>query len=112
MCIALTRRTDITNFDGVNSFIALLAEGLIKLGHELIIASWCCYGTPREMLPKWFRETYGLDVEIPIHTLKGLPCIDYPRIFAKSARCGDITEVQRASLHRHRKRGVRFQFTS
>lgn len=78
MKIALIRREYITHLDGVNRFIALLAEGLIKLGHEPIIASWCWYGTPREMLPKWFREIHGLDVEIPIYTLKTSPCSGDP----------------------------------
>jgi hypothetical protein len=32
MRIALIRRVSITSFDGVNKFIALLAEGLAKLG--------------------------------------------------------------------------------
>ena len=39
MKIALTRRTYITYIDGVNRFIALLAEGFAKLGHEPIIVS-------------------------------------------------------------------------
>ena len=39
MKIALTRRTYITHMDGVNRFIALLAEGFAKLGHEPIIVS-------------------------------------------------------------------------
>ena len=39
MKIALTRRTYITHIDGVNRFIALLAEGFAKLGHEPIIVS-------------------------------------------------------------------------
>jgi hypothetical protein len=78
MKIALIRREYITHLDGVNRFIALLAEGLIKLGHEPIIASWCWYGTQREMLPKWFREIHGLDVEIPIYTLKGSQCSGDP----------------------------------
>ena len=30
------------------------------------------------MLPKWFREIHGLDVEIPIYTLKGSPCSGDP----------------------------------
>ena len=78
MKIALIRREYITHLDGVNRFIALLAEGLIKLGHEPIIASWCWYGTQREILPKWFREIHGLDVEIPIYTLKGSQCSGDP----------------------------------
>jgi glycosyltransferase involved in cell wall biosynthesis len=78
MKIALIRREYITHLDGVNRFIALLAEGLVKLGHEPIIASWCWYGTQREILPKWFREIHGLDVEIPIYTLKTSPCSGDP----------------------------------
>ncbi len=34
MKIALVRREYITHLDGVNRFIPLLAEGLIKLNHE------------------------------------------------------------------------------
>ena len=78
MKIALIRREYITHLDGVNRFIALLADGLIKLGHEPIIASWCWYDTQREILPKWFREIHGLDVEIPIYTLNGSPCSGDP----------------------------------
>jgi hypothetical protein len=33
--IAITRREYITHLDGVNRFIALLAEGLRRLGHEV-----------------------------------------------------------------------------
>jgi len=105
MKIALIRREYITHLDSVNRFRALLAEGLIKRGHEPIIASWCWYGTQREMLPKRFREIHGLDVEIPIYTLKTSPCNSDPRTFAKNARCGNITEVQRASPRCHRKMG-------
>ena len=78
MKIALIRREYITHLDGVNRFIALLADGLIKLGHEPIIASWCWYGIQREILPKWFREIHGLDVEMPIYTLNGSPCSGDP----------------------------------
>jgi len=35
MKIALIRREYITHLDGVNRFIALLAEGLKRLGHEV-----------------------------------------------------------------------------
>lgn len=105
MKTALIRREYITHLDGVNRFIALLADGLIKLGHEPIIASWCRYGTQREILPKWFREIHGLDVEIPIYSLKTSPCSSDPCTFAKNARCGNITEVQRASPRCHRKMG-------
>jgi hypothetical protein len=41
MKIALTRRGYITQLDGVNRFIAILGEGLKKLGHEVEIFSWC-----------------------------------------------------------------------
>jgi hypothetical protein len=48
--IALIRRTCITYLDGVNRFIALLVEGLRKLGHEVEIFSWCYRGVDRERL--------------------------------------------------------------
>ena len=41
MRIALIRREYITHLDGVNRFIAWLAEGLHKLGHDIVLASWC-----------------------------------------------------------------------
>jgi hypothetical protein len=41
MKIALIRRGHITQLDGVNRFIALLAEGLKRLGHEVEVFSWC-----------------------------------------------------------------------
>jgi len=37
MRIALIRREYITHLDGVNRFIALLAEGLTKLSHDPLI---------------------------------------------------------------------------
>jgi glycosyltransferase involved in cell wall biosynthesis len=69
MKIALTRRTFITHLDGVNKFIALLAEGLKRLGHEVEIFSGCYRGVERERLDEWFREIHGLDTVVPIHTL-------------------------------------------
>lgn len=75
MRIALIRRTSITHLDGVNRFIAWLAEGLHKLGHEPIIMNHC-YGeeVPRDELGRWFKEMHGLDVELPIETLRDKPC--------------------------------------
>jgi glycosyltransferase involved in cell wall biosynthesis len=70
MRIALIRRVSITGFDGVNRFIALLAEGLAKLGHEPIIISLCHEGVEDRELTRWFKEAHGLDLEIPIHTLR------------------------------------------
>jgi glycosyltransferase involved in cell wall biosynthesis len=70
MRIALTRRISITGFDGVNRFIALLAEGLAKLGHEPVIVSLCHDDTKNRELSKWFKEAHGLDLEIPIYTLR------------------------------------------
>ena len=70
MRIALIRRFSITGFDGVNKFIALLAEGLAKLGHEPVIMSLCHEGVEDSELTRWFKEAHGLDLEIPIHTLK------------------------------------------
>jgi glycosyltransferase involved in cell wall biosynthesis len=82
MRVALSRRADVADLGGVNRFIALLAEGLAKLGHEPLIVSWCWHGVPCETLPKWFREIHGLDIEVPIHTLRGSPCRGdpWPRI--------------------------------
>ena len=70
MHIALIRRVSITGFDGVNKFIALMAEGLAKLGHEPLIVSLCHDDTEDRELSNWFREAHGLDLEIPIYTLK------------------------------------------
>jgi len=72
--IAITRREYITHLDGVNRFIVLLAEGLKKLGHEVEIFSWCYRGVDRERLEEWFKEIHGLDIAIPIHTLRKEPC--------------------------------------
>jgi len=82
MKIALTRRTYITHIDGVNRFIALLAEGFAKLGHEPIIVSWCHKGVERNELSKWFKEIHGLNVDIPLHTLREGSCEggSWPRI--------------------------------
>jgi len=82
MKIALTRRTYITYIDGVNRFIALLAEGFAKLGHEPIIVSWCHKGVERNELSKWFKEIHGLNVDIPLHTLREGSCEggSWPRI--------------------------------
>jgi len=82
MKIALTRRTYITHIDGVNRFIALLAEGFAKLSHEPIIVSWCHEGVERNELSKWFKEIHGLDVDIPLHTLREGSCEggSWPRI--------------------------------
>ncbi len=70
MRIALIRRVSITGFDGVNRFIALLAEGLARLGHEPVIISLCHDDTKNRELSKWFKEAHGLDLEIPIYTLR------------------------------------------
>jgi len=80
MKIALIRRGHITQLDGVNRFIALLAEGLRKLGHEVEIFSWCYRGVDREELEEWFKEIHGLDIPIPIHTLRKEPCEGDPWI--------------------------------
>jgi hypothetical protein len=80
MRIALIRRGHITHLDGVNRFIALLAEGLKKLGHEVEIFSWRYRGVDRERLEEWFKEIHGLDTAIPIHTLHKEPCEGSPWI--------------------------------
>jgi len=74
MKIALTRREYITHLDGVNRFIALLAEGLARLGHEPVIVSWCHRGVDRSRLEGWFKEVHGLDNPLPIYTLRSGPC--------------------------------------
>jgi glycosyltransferase involved in cell wall biosynthesis len=78
MKIALVRRTSIAYLDGVNRFIALLAEGLTKLGHEPLIVSWYYRGVEGERLEEWFREIHGLDNTIPIYILHPRPCEGNP----------------------------------
>jgi hypothetical protein len=68
MKIALIRRGRITQLDGVNRFIALLGEGLRKLGHEVEVFSWCYRGVDRERLEDLFKDIHGLDTAIPIHS--------------------------------------------
>ena len=80
MKIAITRREYITHLDGVNRFIALLAEGLRKLGHEVEFFSWCYRGVDRERLEDWFKDIHGLDTAVPIHTLRKEPCEGDPWI--------------------------------
>ena len=80
MKIALIRREYITHLDGVNKFIALLGEGLRKLGHEVEIFSWCYKDVERERLEEWFKEMHGLDVAIPVYTLRKEPCKGDPWI--------------------------------
>ena len=81
MKIALIRREYITYLDGVNRFIAWLAEGFYKLGHEPIVLSWCFEeGVSKDELGKWFKEMHGLDVELPIETLRNRPCRGNPWI--------------------------------
>jgi len=59
------------NIDDVNRFIALLAESLIKLEHEVFIVSWCYENVTRERLKEeWFSKVHGLDKPIPIYTLR------------------------------------------
>jgi len=72
MYLALIRRTDITHLDGVNRFIALLAKGLAKVGHEPVMLSWCYNGV--KTTRKWFKEMHGLDMLIPVRTLRNDPC--------------------------------------
>jgi len=67
MKIALIRREYITHIDGVNRFVALLAEGLAKLGHTPLIVSWCYKDVARDELEQWFKEVHGLGSFMPIH---------------------------------------------
>jgi glycosyltransferase involved in cell wall biosynthesis len=80
MKIALARRGYITQLDGVNRLIALLREGLRKLGHEVEVFSRCYRDVERERLEEWFREMHGLDTTIPIYTLCKEPCKGDPWI--------------------------------
>ncbi|MEM3713149.1 MAG: glycosyltransferase family 4 protein [Thermoproteota archaeon] len=71
MRIGLIRREFITHLDGVNRFIANLAEAFKLLGHEVFILSWC-YKDVKEELNRWFKTVHGLDVEVEVATLRGL----------------------------------------
>jgi len=73
MRIALIRRGYITHIDGVNRFIAHLAEGLARLGHEPIIVSRCQTDVGRD-LADWFAEFHSLDVRVPVITLRQTTC--------------------------------------
>ncbi|MEM0233218.1 MAG: glycosyltransferase family 4 protein [Candidatus Nezhaarchaeales archaeon] len=70
MRIGLIRREFITHLDGVNRFIANLAEAFKLLGHEVFILSWSYRGVVEE-LGKWFKTVHGLDVEVEVVTLRG-----------------------------------------
>lgn len=74
MRIALIRREYITHLDGVNRFIALLAEGLAKLGHDPLIMTWCYNGIAKDQLQGWFAKMHGLSTTISIYTLQTGPC--------------------------------------
>jgi len=74
MKIALIRRKYITHLDGVNRFIAFLAEGLARLGHDPVIVGWCYRGVDQARLGEWFKEVHGLDSPLPIYTLRAGPC--------------------------------------
>lgn len=71
MRIALIRREFITHLDGVNRFIANLADGLKALGNEVFIVSWSYQGVNHRELARWFREAHGLDHEFEVHVLRG-----------------------------------------
>jgi hypothetical protein len=64
--------------DGVNRFIALLAERLKRLGQEVEILALAFKNVEREKLEEWFREMHGLDTAITIRTLHEEPCKGYP----------------------------------
>ncbi|MEM2622834.1 MAG: hypothetical protein QXI35_08235, partial [Candidatus Nezhaarchaeales archaeon] len=70
MRIGLIRREFITHLDGVNRFIANLAEAFKLLGHEVFILSWSLRGVVED-LGKWFKTTHGLDIEVKVTTLRG-----------------------------------------
>lgn len=71
MKIAVVRREFITHLDGVNRFVANLAEGLKQLGQDVVIVGWSYRGVRREELADWFRQVHGLDAPIEVHTLRG-----------------------------------------
>ena len=74
MKVAVIRREYITHLDGINRFIAWLAEGLVKLGHDVFLVSWCYSDKVKyEELSSWFKLAHGLDVEPPIYTLEKAP---------------------------------------
>ena len=73
MEIAIVRRGDIMNIDGVNRFIAYLAEGLTRLSHKPVVVSRCRANTERK-LEEWFAEFHGLDIKVPVITLRQTPC--------------------------------------
>jgi len=68
--IGLIRREFITHLDGINRFIANLAEAFELLGHEVFILSWSHRGVVEE-LGRWFKTVHGLDVEVKVATLRG-----------------------------------------
>ncbi|MEM0235472.1 glycosyltransferase family 4 protein [Thermofilum sp.] len=70
MRIGLIRRGSITHLDGVNRFIANLAEAFKLLGHEVFILSWSHRGDVEE-LGRWFKTVHGLDIEVEVFTLRG-----------------------------------------
>ncbi|MEM2197194.1 MAG: glycosyltransferase family 4 protein [Sulfolobales archaeon] len=70
MRIGLIRREFITHLDGINRFIANLAEAFKLLGHEVFILSWSHRDVVEE-LGRWFKTVHGLDVEIEVATLRG-----------------------------------------
>ncbi|MEM4452188.1 MAG: hypothetical protein QW182_03150 [Thermosphaera sp.] len=49
MRIGLIRREFITHLDGVNRFIANLAEAFKLLGHEVFILSWSLRGVVEDL---------------------------------------------------------------
>lgn len=69
MEIAITRREYITSIDGVNRFIANLAEGLLKLGNNVKIITWSFHEAKRERVEEIFKEIHMLDNSIEIISL-------------------------------------------
>ncbi|MEM1831083.1 MAG: glycosyltransferase family 4 protein [Desulfurococcaceae archaeon] len=70
MRIGLVRREFITHLDGVNRFIANLAEAFKLLGDDVFILSWS-HKDVEGKLGKWFKTVHGLDVEVEVATLRG-----------------------------------------
>jgi len=67
--IAITRREYITHLDGVNRFIANLAEGLIKLGNTVKVVTWSFYGTEKDDIGKFFKDAHMLEEEVEVISL-------------------------------------------
>jgi len=69
MRIAITRRGNITELDGVNKFIFTLAEGLNQLGCEVHIISHALSGSQASNITSYAKKFFDFQGKIQIHTL-------------------------------------------